>query len=166
MYALERRLRRLSLKRRTEPRAVVKWARGSAPRRRLRCAPRSWRLVLTIGLAGVAVAQERPPTSRPPPTRTTGRPEKPAAAAAKGKPVTLSGTMICAKCSLSESDECQNVLKVTKAGKEEKYYLAANDVAEKNHEQVCSGEHKATVKGTVSEEEGKKVLTASSIKYK
>ena len=72
---------------------------------------------------------------------------------------------MCGKCALNETPKCQNVLKVTKAGKEEKYYLADNAVAEKNHDQVCSGEHKATVKGTVAEDAGKKVLTASSIKY-
>ena len=114
-------------------------------------------LVMTIGLAGVATAEDKAA-------------EKPAAEAPKAdkasKPVTLSGTMVCGKCALNETPKCQNVLKVTKAGKEEKYYLAENDVSEKNHEKVCSGEHKATVKGTVAEDAGKKVLTASSIKYK
>lgn len=98
--------------------------------------------------------------------------DKPAAAAAEkpakgtiGKAVTLKGTMTCGKCALAETEKCQNVLKVGKAGQEVKYYLAANDLAEKNHEQVCGGEAKATVKGTVAEEAGKKVLTATSIKY-
>ena len=119
-------------------------------------------LVMTIGLAGVSVAQDKAAEKPAAPAE-----EKPAAAPApKGKAVTLSGTMVCGKCALNETEKCQNVLKVTKAGKEEKYYLAANDVAEKNHEKVCSDEHKATVKGTVAEEAGKKVLTASSIKYK
>jgi hypothetical protein len=129
-------------------------------------------LALTIGLAGVAVAQdkaaEKPaaPAADKPAAPAAEKPAAPAAEAPKGKPVTLSGTMVCGKCALNETPKCQNVLKVTKAGKEEKYYLAANDVAEKNHEKVCSDEHKATVKGTVAEEAGKKVLTASSIKYK
>jgi hypothetical protein len=127
-------------------------------------------LVMTIGLAGVAVAEDK--AAEKPAAPAAEKPaapaaEKPAAAPApKGKAVTLSGTMVCGKCSLNETEKCQNVLKVTKAGKEEKYYLAANDVAEKNHEKVCSEEHKATVKGTVADEAGKKVLTASSIKYK
>jgi hypothetical protein len=126
-------------------------------------------LVLTIGLAGVAVAQDK--AAEKPAAPAADKPaapaaEKPAAEAPKGKPVTLSGTMVCGKCALNETEKCQNVLKVGKAGKEQKYYLVANDVAEKNHEKVCSDEHKATVKGTVTEEAGKKVLTASSIKYK
>jgi hypothetical protein len=97
--------------------------------------------------------------------------EKPAKAekAAKGEKkageVTLSGEMVCAKCALHESPKCQNVLKVTDAGKETKYYLAQNDVAKSNHEHVCSSPEKATVTGTVSEEGGKKMLTASSIKF-
>jgi hypothetical protein len=100
--------------------------------------------------------------------KPAAKPAEAAAAAAPapaGKPVTLKGTMTCGKCSLNETEKCQNVLKVGKAGKEVKYYLTANDVSEKNHETVCSGEAKATVKGTVSEEAGKKTLTASSIKY-
>jgi hypothetical protein len=124
-------------------------------------------LVVTIALAGVAAAEDKAADKPAAPAS-----EKPAPAAAKGKPVTLSGTMVCGKCTLNETAKCQNVLKVTRAGKgtgkeaEVKYYLAENDVAEKGHEEVCSGEHKATVKGTVAEEGGKKILTASSIKYK
>jgi hypothetical protein len=98
--------------------------------------------------------------------------EKPAKAekAAKsdkkaGAEVTLAGELVCAKCALHESNKCQNVLKVTDAGKETKYYLAQNDVAKSNHEHVCSAPEKATVKGVVSEDAGKKVLTASEIKF-
>jgi hypothetical protein len=99
---------------------------------------------------------------------------KPAAAAAKEdkaarKPaageVTLSGEMVCGKCVLHETKKCQNVLKVTEAGSETKYYLADNKVAKDNHEQVCSGTAKATVTGKVKEKDGKKLLTASTIKY-
>jgi hypothetical protein len=86
--------------------------------------------------------------------------EKPA-----GAEVTLSGDMMCGKCVLKETAKCQNVLKVTEAGKETKYYLAQNEVAKTNHKHVCSSTDKATVKGTVSEEGGKKVLTASEIKF-
>src|SRR5262245_44178542 len=91
--------------------------------------------------------------------------EPAAAAAPAGKEVTLSGTMMCAKCALKESDKCQSVLKVTEAGKDVKYYLTHNDVAENNHEQACGGGAKATVKGTVKTEGGKKLLTASEIKF-
>jgi hypothetical protein len=91
--------------------------------------------------------------------------EKAPKADKKGGEVTLSGEMVCGKCTLHETTKCQNVLKVTDAGKETKYYLAQNDVAKSNHEHVCSAPEKATVKGTVSEDGGKKVLTASEIKF-
>jgi hypothetical protein len=99
--------------------------------------------------------------------------EKPSAAAKaeKGakKPaageVTLSGEMVCAKCVLHEGTKCQNVLKVNEAGAETKYYLADNKVAKDHHEEVCSGSAKATVTGKVKEKGGKKLLTASTIKY-
>lgn len=83
----------------------------------------------------------------------------------KAGEVTLSGEMVCGKCTLSETKKCQNVLKVTDAGKETKYYLADNATAKENHGPVCSGSQKATVAGTVAEEGGKKVLTASKIDY-
>ena len=91
--------------------------------------------------------------------------EKAAKSDKAGAEVTLSGELVCAKCALHESPKCQNVLKVTDAGKETKYYLAQNDVAKSNHEHVCSAPEKATVKGVVSEAAGKKVLTASEIKF-
>ena len=96
----------------------------------------------------------------------------PAAAAAKASPkaapkgeVTLKGQLTCAKCGLKESSVCQNVLRVTEAGAktETKYYLAKNDVAQAHHEEVCGGQVSATVTGRVTEEGGKKVLTASAI---
>ena len=91
--------------------------------------------------------------------------EKAAKGDKKGGEVTLSGEMVCGKCTLHETTKCQNVLKVTDAGKETKYYLAQNDVAKTNHEHVCSAPEKATVTGVVSDEGGKKTLTASAIKF-
>jgi hypothetical protein len=96
--------------------------------------------------------------------------DKPAKAEAakadkKSGEVTLSGEMVCAKCTLNESKKCQNVLKVTEGGKETKYYLTQNEPAKANHGHVCSAPAKATVTGTVGDEGGKKTLTASSIKF-
>ena len=89
------------------------------------------------------------------------------AAAAKGKEVTLSGDLGCGKCNFKTTKECQNVLKVSEGGKDVMYYLAKNDISEKNHEEVCSGTKPATVTGVVSEEgkgaKKKKLLTASAI---
>jgi len=78
--------------------------------------------------------------------------------------VTLAGDMTCAKCGLHESAACQNVLKVKEGGKDVKYYMAKNAVADANHEKVCSTTAHATVTGKVSEEGGKKVITPSAVK--
>jgi hypothetical protein len=90
------------------------------------------------------------------------------AAAAKGKEVTLSGDLGCGKCNFKTTKECQNVLKVSEGGKDVMYYLAKNDVSDKNHDEVCSGSKPATVTGVVSDEgkgaKKKKMLTASAIK--
>lgn len=110
-------------------------------------------LALAIGLAAAAPA-------------VAGKDKKePAAKPAAGAEVTLSGTMMCGKCYLKETDGCQNVLQVKDGGKDVKYYLAANDVAKENHSKVCGGTAKAQVTGTVGEAGGKKTLTASKIKY-
>ena len=60
--------------------------------------------------------------------KTANADKKPAA----GAEVTLSGEMVCAKCTLHEAKKCQNVLKVTEGGKETKYYLAQNEIAKSN----------------------------------
>ena len=92
------------------------------------------------------------------------------AAAAKGKEVTLSGDLGCGKCNFKTTKECQNVLKVSEGGKDVMYYLAKNDVSDKNHDEVCSGTKPATVTGVVSDEgkgaKKKKMLTASAIQIK
>jgi hypothetical protein len=110
-------------------------------------------LVFHLG-AGPAFAADKDPA------KAAKAEKKPAA-----EEVTLNGEMVCAKCVLHETKQCQNVLKVAEGGSETKYYLAQNKTAKDNHEQVCSGAAKATVTGKVSEKAGKKVLTASSIKY-
>lgn len=88
------------------------------------------------------------------------------ATAAAAKEVTVKGEMTCAKCGLRESEKCQNVLRVKDAaGKETKYYLAKNPVSEEQHEKVCVSPAPATVTGKVSDEGGKKVMTASAVKF-
>src|SRR5262245_11259748 len=93
-----------------------------------------------------------------------------AAETGKGKEVTLSGDLGCGKCNFKTTKECQNILKVSEGGKDVMYYLAKNDVSEKNHDEVCSGTKPATVTGVLSEEgkgaKKKKVLTASAIQMK
>lgn len=85
-------------------------------------------------------------------------------AADSGKETTLAGNMVCAKCVLHETKECQNVLQVQQDGKTVNYYLAKNDVSDGFHDQICGTKgEKVTATGAVSEKNGKEVLTASKI---
>jgi hypothetical protein len=120
-------------------------------------------LVLLVGSAGFAA-----PASADEPAA-----KAPAAAATKPAPgdaiaaVTLTGTLGCGKCSFHEAKACQNVLKVKRpgGGKDDSYVLADNDVSRANHEKVCGPASPATVTGTISKSHGKKVLTATAIKF-
>lgn len=86
-----------------------------------------------------------------------------------GKKVTLEGAAQCGKCTLKETKECQNVVVVTKDGKETKYYLVENEVAKKAHKTAgfCSAEKgkgpKVKVVGTCVEKDGKLLVTATEI---
>ena len=86
------------------------------------------------------------------------------AADSSSKEVTLSGMMVCAKCVLHETKECQNVLQIQKDGKTVNYYLAQNDISKAFHDNICgtTGE-KVTATGKVSEKDGEQVMTVSKI---
>ncbi|WP_165065444.1 DUF6370 family protein [Paludisphaera rhizosphaerae] len=95
--------------------------------------------VLTIGL-GVAVADD-------------------------GKKITIEGEGLCAKCALSETETCQNVVTVEKDGKKTKYYLEKNEFFKDAHTGlgICGAKKESPVKvkvvGTCVEKDGKKILT-------
>jgi len=125
---------------------------------------------LLLALSLSARADEGAPPA--PKSAEKSKARKPVVAGAKAAPageVTLKGQLTCAKCGLHESSVCQNVLLVPDAGNksdhkaETKYYLTKNDVAEAHHEEVCGNQVIATVTGRVTDESGKKVLTASAI---
>ena len=81
-----------------------------------------------------------------------------------GKEVTISGSMVCGKCTLHETKECQNVVQVSEDGKTVNYYLKQNDVSKSSKEPICGGSsEKVTVTGTVATEDGKQVLTPTKI---
>lgn len=82
---------------------------------------------------------------------------------AEDKEITLKGEAKCAKCALKQSDKCQTVIQAEKNGKTVTYYLTSNDTAKGFHKNVCSDTKKVTAKGTVKEEDGKKMLTVSKI---
>jgi hypothetical protein len=83
--------------------------------------------------------------------------------AAESKEVTITGEGKCAKCAMHEGDKCQSVIQVQEDGKTVTYYLAQNKVNKNFHENVCTEAKKVTATGTVKEEDGKKVLTATKI---
>jgi len=87
----------------------------------------------------------------------------------EGKDVKLTGYAQCAKCSLKEAKECQNVLVVKDGDKEVKYYLEQNDVAKAAHQKsgFCSapkGEGpKVAIEGKCEKKDDKLIVTASKI---
>ena len=83
---------------------------------------------------------------------------------ASNKEVTITGNAVCAKCFLHESDKCQTVIQTTVAGKAVNYYLTDNDVSKAFHKNICgnAGEN-VTATGTVTEKDGKEMLTVSKI---
>jgi len=79
-------------------------------------------------------------------------------------PVTLSGLLVCGKCKLHVTSECQNVLQVDKDGKTVNYFLDQNGTSKDFHDNVCTSDgEKVTVTGTVSEKDGKETLTPTKI---
>jgi len=78
--------------------------------------------------------------------------------------VTITGNMVCGKCTLHETETCQNVVQVTEDGKTVNYYLKENEVSKAEHAAICKGgSEKVTVTGKVKEKDGKKTLTATKI---
>jgi len=81
----------------------------------------------------------------------------------EGEKKTVEGTGLCAKCSLKETDSCQNAIQVEKDGKKVTYYLAKNDLSKKFHEKICKHPEKVRATGTVQEVNGKLELTPSEL---
>lgn len=81
---------------------------------------------------------------------------------------TLTGKAMCAKCELKQAEKCTNALQVAgKDGKTITYVLADNQVSKDFHGKVCKGTlDGVTVTGTVKQDGGKQVITASKIATK
>jgi hypothetical protein len=71
---------------------------------------------------------------------------------------TITGEGQCAKCSLKETQKCQNAIVAEEGGKKVTYYLAKNKVANAFHKNICTEVKKVKATGEV-----KKVLTATKI---
>lgn len=78
---------------------------------------------------------------------------------------TITGNMVCGKCTLHETSSCQNVVQVTgDDGKTVNYYLKQNSTSKDAHGAICGGgSEKVTVTGTVKEKDGKKMMTPTKI---
>lgn len=87
-----------------------------------------------------------------------------AALADDHKEQTLTGMMVCGKCKLHVTKDCQNVLEVEQNGTNVDYFLTQNQVSKDFHPNICtsSGE-KVTVTGTVHKKHGKETLSATKI---
>jgi hypothetical protein len=83
--------------------------------------------------------------------------------AADSKEVTVTGEGKCGKCSLKETEKCQNVIEAKENGKTVKYYLTQNATSKEFHDNICKEAKKVTATGTVKEVDGKKELTVSKI---
>lgn len=84
---------------------------------------------------------------------------------ALAKEVTLAGEGKCAKCALKNPGKCQNVVQVKDGDKTTTYYLKG-EASDKFHKEICSETKKIEVVGEVSEADGKKWVTVTSIKAK
>jgi hypothetical protein len=76
---------------------------------------------------------------------------------------TVMGEGQCAKCSLGETDACQNAIVVDEGGKKVTYYLEQNPVSKKFHGKICKAPKAVKATGEVTEKDGKMVMTASKI---
>jgi hypothetical protein len=82
------------------------------------------------------------------------------------KEVTLKGTILCARCALKEAKKCQTAIQVKEKGKTVTYYFLDKGHSETYHEEVCGGDRKeGTVRGVISEKEGKKYVTPRKVTY-
>jgi len=81
-----------------------------------------------------------------------------------GNEVTMTGMMVCGKCKLHITKECQNVLQVEQNGTNVNYFLVMNKVSKDFHDNICMTDgEKATVTGTVEEKDGQEILTPTKI---
>jgi hypothetical protein len=82
---------------------------------------------------------------------------------------TITGEAVCAKCALKEQPKCQNVVAVEETGTKVKYYLTGAE-SKKAHQAlgICTASKdapiKVTVKGDVTEKDGKKEMAVSEIR--
>ena len=82
----------------------------------------------------------------------------------KGREVTLRGTITCAKCDLKETDKCATVIDVKEGGQKGVYYFDSKSHKE-YHQDICKTPREGTVRGTISDQGGKKTIHVSKVDY-
>lgn len=82
---------------------------------------------------------------------------------AGGAEVTITGEGMCAMCKLHQTHNCQTAIQTHEDGKTVTYYLAKNAVSNHFHDNICKQNEEITATGTLTEENGKKILTPSKI---
>jgi Family of unknown function (DUF6370) len=76
----------------------------------------------------------------------------------------ISGEATCAKCTLKKVDACQMAITYKNAdGKEETVLVENNKVAKDFHPTICKTTEKVNAEGTITEKDGKKLLTLTKI---
>jgi len=79
--------------------------------------------------------------------------------------VKITGAATCAKCTLKTADECQMAITYKDAkGKEQTALVEKNQIAKDFHPEICKTTEQVNAEGTISEKDGKKVLTLTSVK--
>jgi hypothetical protein len=83
-----------------------------------------------------------------------------------GREMELKGTITCAKCDLKEASKCHTVIWIEgDHGLHFSYYF--DEVADKKyHEKICRGPHKGTVRGNVTDRDGKKWIKVDKLQWK
>jgi len=76
------------------------------------------------------------------------------------KAETLKGTITCAKCDLGTADECATVIKV-----KDTVYFFDTKGGKQYHKEICKKAKEGSVTGTVSEKDGKKIVTVKEVKF-
>jgi hypothetical protein len=80
------------------------------------------------------------------------------------KAKTLKGKITCAKCDLGVESKCMTVIVTKEDGKDVTYYFDAASHG-KNHKTVCQAAKEGSVTGTISEKDGKKIVTAKKVSF-
>src|SRR4051794_12041601 len=82
-----------------------------------------------------------------------------------GKDVTVTGTLVCAKCKLSVEGvkECTNALQVKEGDKTVTYFLKDEGNGEEYHQCGTGEKPGVTVAGTLTETDGKKFLKPTKV---